>query len=433
MSFWARAAVAAPGPAGGAAVGTGAMAACLILALVNLLNYYDRMLVVVVSQPLREAFSLTDTQYGLLTGPAFVIVYAVSSLVFGWLADRRSRKTVIAVALAAWSIMTALCGLARDFPMLALARAGVGVGEGGSNPAGMSLLSDHFPPAKRPMALGLFAAGGMVGLFLSFVVGSWIGANFGWRAVFLVAGIPGILLSLAVILWVKEPARGRFESAPPRRLSYASSLKLLAGNRAYIWLCIAASLGVFSSLGMMIWLPQFFIRTHGLGLQQVGLFFGPAAALGLLAGMIAGSWAGNRLSARSLHRPIVLCVVANLLLPPLYLMVLWTSSLPLALAGTFVAMALSVLYAPAFQASMQNVCDPDVRATGAAVSNVLNGVVGQGLLPLFVGMMSDALIAPAGSEALRWALSIATVFILASGLLFIKALGETRRHFSSEG
>lgn len=279
------------------------------------------------------------------------------------------------------------------------------------------------------MALGIFAAGGMVGLLLSFVLGSWIGANFGWRWVFLVAAIPGLMLSLAVLLWVKEPPRGRFDRAAPRCLSYAESFRLLAGNAAYTALCAAACLGVFSSLGMLIWLPQFFIRAHGLGLQQVGLFFGPAAALGLLAGMILGSWLGSLLSRRSLHRPIILCVGANLVLPPLYLVVLWTSSLPLALAVTFLAMAISVVYAPAFQAAMQNVCDPDVRATGAAVSNVLNGMVGQGVLPLLVGVMSDALVPAAGGEALRWSLSIATAFILASGLLFMRALAATRRHF----
>lgn len=410
------------------------MQAMVILAFVNLMNYYDRMLVVVVSQPLRLEFSLTDTQYGLLTGPAFVFVYALSSLVFGVLADRYNRRRVIAAALAIWSIMTALCGFARDFCLLALGRAGVGVGEGGTNPAGMSILSDHFPPQRRSMALAIFAAGGMVGLFLSFVIGSWISAHYGWRAVFLVAGVPGVILAIVALFFIPEPPRGQYDPLPVTRPTYGETLRRLARNPAYVALCIAASLGVFSSLGMLIWLPQFFIRNHDMTMQQLGLLFGPAAALGLCAGMIAGGWIGNWLARRSLAHPVLICIFANLALVPLYLFVLWTASVTLALVVTFVAMALAVIYAPAFQASMQTVCEPDVRATAAAISNVLNAIIGQGAVPLLVGVLSDAFTPSLGSgEALRWSLTISTIFALLAGLFFIRALTVTRTHFGRIG
>lgn len=406
-----------------------AITALFILALINLLNYYDRMLVVVVSQPLRIEFDLSDTEYGLLTGPVFVLVYAIASLYFGYLADRRSRRNVLAIAVGLWSVTTALCGAASNFLTLALARGGVGVGEGGSNPAGMSLLSDHFPPQRRSMALAIFAAGGMIGLFLSFVLGSWINEHYGWRAVFLIAGLPGLLLALATVIFVGEPERGRFEIAPPRQLAYLAGLGRLVRNPAFVWLAAAASFGAFSSLGMMVWLPQFFIRTHGLSVQEVGLLFGPAAALGLCAGMIAGGWLGNRLALRSLASPVWICVAATLALIPMYLLVLWHPSLTLALVATFVAMATSVLFAPAYQAAIQNVCEPHLRATGAAVSNVAIAIVGQGALPLSVGLMSDAFIDTAGNAALQWALTAAQAFALASALLFVIARISTAAHF----
>ncbi|WP_182915677.1 spinster family MFS transporter [Massilia cavernae] len=405
--------------------------ALAILTVTNLLNYYDRTLIVVVSQPLRDEFNLTDTQYGLLAGPAFVLVYALSSLVFGWLADRHNRRTIICSALAAWSIMTALVGLAQSFALLALARAGVGVGEGGANPAGMSLLSDHYPPVRRTFALAIYTAGGMFGLFLSFVLGSWIAVQYGWRAVFIVAAIPGLILALCGLLLLSEPPRGRFETTPPQLFSYREGLQRLRANRAFVWGCSAAAMGTFGSLGMVIWLPQFFIRTHGLTVQQIGLYFGPTAALGLFAGVIAGGMIGSRMARTSLAEPLILCVVANFTLIPLYLLALWSPNLPLALVLTFAAMAISTSYSPAFLAAVQNICEPSTRGTASAVCNVVIAIIGQGLLPLSIGVVSDALAPVAGAASLRWALTISTGFMLISGLLFITTLRLSVRHYAA--
>lgn len=410
--------------------GWSALLALVTLALINLVNYYDRMLVVVVSQPLRLEFRLTDTQYGILTGPAFVLVYAVSSLVFGYLADRRSRRAVIAGALAAWSLMTALCGMVTSFSMLVLLRAGVGLGEAGSNPAGLSMLSDHFPPKRRSTALAIFASGGALGLFSSFVLGSWMNAAYGWRTVFLVACIPGLLLAIITVTLVREPVRGRFENGGTHRVSYAGELGRLARNRALVWLCLAGAVGLFSSFGMLIWLPQFFIRSHHLSVQQVGFLFGPAAAIGVCIGMVAGGWLGDRLARRSLARPVTICIVANLVVMPLYLAVLWTPSLAAALAITLVAMAISVVFAPVFQAAMQNVCEPEFRATATAVSGVVIALVGQGLLPFLVGLASDGLSQRAGADALRWSLTIVEIAAaLSSAGLFVRAMASTHAHF----
>ena len=403
----------------------------LLLGLANLLNYYDRLLVVVVSQPLRLRFALSDTQYGLLTGPAFVFVYAASSVGLGLLADRGSRRRIIALALALWSAMTALCGFAGSFLLLALGRAGVGIGEGGTNPAGLSLLSDHFPPARRPMALALFQVGGNLGMLASFVVASWIAIHYGWRAVFWVSGIPGLLLALAVLRFMPEAPRGQYDDSPPIRRGIGESLALLLANRAYVWLAVAASLGVFSSLGMLIWLPQFFIRFHDMAQAHVGLLFGPAAAIGLCVGMLTGGWLGDLAARRSLAAPVLICIASNLALVPVFLIVLWSGSTAIALAACFVAMALAVLYAPAFQATMQSVCAPELRGAAAAFCNVLNAIVGQGLVPLFVGMLSDALRPSMGVESLRWSLTAASLFALLCGLGFVRALPLTRRAFAA--
>ncbi|WP_220476883.1 MFS transporter [Massilia cavernae] len=416
-----------------ATVARGTLVALLLLCLTNLCNYYDRMLIIVMSQPVREEFKLSDTQYGILTGPAFVVVYSLSGLVFGWLADRHSRRTILASAVMLWSVMTAFCGLARDFPMLALARAGIGIGEGGINPTTTSLLADYFPPARRSMAISLFFACGMVGMLLSFMVGSWISVHFGWRSAFFIAGIPGIVLAAVFLFAVREPVRGQYDAARVVTVSYREQLVSLVRNRPYRWLTMAAGFATFANLGMLIWLPQFFIRTHGLTLQKIGMLFGPAATVGLLAGMLAGGWIGNRLAQQSLARPVITCVLANVFVVPLFLVVLWTSSLELALVLTFVAMALSAVWSPAYMSSIQNVCNANVRATGAAVGNVFTNLVGAGALPLLVGVISDRLFGAAGGDSLRWALTISMAFLLVAALLFLGALHAMRQQFDMRG
>lgn len=402
-----------------------------LLAAINFMNYYDRLLVVVVSEQLRLEFNLSDTQFGLLTGPAFVFVYAAASLLFGRIADVADRRRLIAFAVGLWSVMTALCGLARSFPMLALARAGIGVGEGGANPAGMSVLSDHFPPERRSTALALFQAGGMVGMLASFLVASQIAIAFGWRTVFYIAALPGLLLAIAVLLKMHEPARGGFDrevgTAP---VNFRGTLADLWHNRAYRWLCTAASIGVYSSIGFLVWLPQFFIRYHGLDQSDVGLLFGPAATLGLITGMLVGGWMGDRLATRAIARPVIICVVANMLLIPVMITVLWAGSVTAALFACFAGMALAVVYAPAFQATMQSVCLPHQRGTAGAASNVLNALVGQGLAVLFVGKASDMLIPHVGADSLRWALTLSVAFTLVAGLLFIRAYTASQAHFA---
>jgi MFS transporter, Spinster family, sphingosine-1-phosphate transporter len=256
-----------------AAMTRAAAIALALLAIVNVLNYFDRVLITVVAGPVKKYFALSDTELGLLSGPAFVGVYITTTLLFGWLADRRNRRNVMAGVLALWSIMTLLGGAAQNFLQLAIARAGVGFGEAGSNPASLSMLSDYYPPARRGRAVAIFQASGMIGILLSFLVGGWVASAYGWRAVFLIAGIPGLLVAAALLYFVKEPARSGLppEQAP---LSLRESLGLLRANRAYCWIVLASGLSVFGNLGIMQWLPQFFIRSHHMKLTEIGMFFG---------------------------------------------------------------------------------------------------------------------------------------------------------------
>ncbi len=401
-----------------AAVGLG------LLAVVNVLNYFDRLLITVVAEPVKKYFRLSDTQLGLLTGPAFVMVYVSTSLLFGWVTDRRNRRNIMAFVLALWSVMTLLGGVAQNFAQLALARAGVGFGEGGSNPASLSMLSDYFPPARRGRAVAVFQASGMIGILLTFLLGGWVAARYGWRAVFFIAGLPGLLTAAALFFFAEEPRRRGLASGQSA-LPLSESLRLLKSNRAYCWIILASGLAVFGNLGIMQWLPQFFIRSHHMKLTEIGLFFGPGLACGMIAGMLAGGFLGDRIGRVSIGRSLLLCVWANLLLTPLDWTLLWVPSLRLALILTFFHAALSVLYAPTLTAAMQTVAGPRVRGMAAAIFNLVNGLLGQALFPLIVGIASDAFAASHGADSLRWALTVVIPVCLVASALFVKAAAVT--------
>jgi len=179
-----------------------------VLFVVYIFNFIDRQILAILLQPIKEDLKISDTALGFLTGFAFAVFYTFSGLPLARLADRWVRRSLIAISIAVWSIMTAASGLARGFTELALARIGVGIGEAGATPPAHSLLSDYFPPEKRATVLALYACGVPVGVGLGYWLGGWINDAFGWRVAFFVVGLPGLALALLVRLTVREPVRG---------------------------------------------------------------------------------------------------------------------------------------------------------------------------------------------------------------------------------
>lgn len=397
------------------------------LSLVAFLNYFDRVLITVVADPIKREFGLSDTQLSLLTGPAFILIYSLSSLVAGWLADRFNRRNVISVALALWSATTLMCGLVKTFPQIMLFRAGVGIGEGGFNPAALSLLSDYNPPAARSGAIGIFYATGMIGILMSFLAGGYISVEYGWRSAFVAGALPGLVLAVIMFLFMREPARGRYDPPALAMDDKSASLQVLKKNAAYRWLVLSAAIGTFASMGILQWLSLFFIRSHGMGLKQVGLFFGPAMACGMMIGLFAGGSIGSRLALRSLDRPVMFCAAANIIVVPLYWLVLWLPSAQGALALTFLAAAVGTSWGPAFTAAMQNVCPPRVRAMAAALSNIGTGMIAQAVLPLGVGVLSDTLAPSFGIDSLRYSMTVVVAVNLVAAACFARAAAVMRK------
>jgi MFS family permease len=246
----APAASASESPAGGQSFGTPGYRAYVLLSLtlVYTLNFIDRNLLGVVAQPIITEFGLSDTEYGFLNGPPFALFYALMGIPIAMMADRFNRVAIIAICIAIWSLMTALCGFANSFVFLLIARVGVAIGEAGSTPPSNSLIGDYFKPKSRANALGIFAMGVTIGSALAAGFGGVIvgltdetvvgffatfgmpdiheqlgwGENFGWRFTFIALGVPGLVIALILFLTVKEPPRGFSDPPGAQRVEKAS-------------------------------------------------------------------------------------------------------------------------------------------------------------------------------------------------------------------
>jgi predicted MFS family arabinose efflux permease len=390
----------------------------LMLAFLSLsygLAFFDRLLMAVVGEMVKTEFQLSDKMLSLLTGAAFVIIYGACGIIAGWATDRFSRKRILSVALVVWSLMTMACGLAASFVTLALARAGVGIGEAAIVPVGQSSIGDLYAPEKRPMAVAIFFTGGMIGILACFLIGSWVATHYGWRTAFLLAGPPGLIVALLIARFAVEPVRERIEGQPDT--PEGSTFRQVWENKPLIWLLVGGSLATYINLGLISWLPNFFIRSHGLSVQQVGLFFGPVLAGGMTVGMLAGGWLGNRIATKSLVGLIQLSTWVVLLLVPLYLLIFWLPTLGVALTATFIGAAISALYTPSFTAAWQKLCTPQVRGTAAGLSSFGNAIIGTALCTFLVGMMSDYWMPTLGKHSLRAAMTAGLIFPLASAMM----------------
>ena len=398
-----------------------AMTALVLLSLTNVLNYLDRTLIAALSQPIKAEFGLSDTQLGLLSGFAFVVLYAAAGLPISRIADRKSRKVVIVASLATWSVLTAACGLAQSFFHLVCGRVGIGIGEAGCLPASHSLLSDLFPQQRRSMVLGIFTAGNMIGITAGLTLGAWIGALYGWRAAFLLLGLPGLLLSFVLYLCISEPDRGKAASRAAGGLSFRGALVSLAGNKAFIWLALGTGVNAFLTYGMTQWLPQFFYRVHGFSLAQLGSSFGLTFGAGLTLGVLTGGWLGDRLAQGGMQRPMWLCFGSSLLLIPIYTAILLVDSGPLAIKLTFLAAIVNGLVTPQMVTLIQNVSPVETRATAASISAISGSIIGVGLGPALIGMASDALTPAYGVQAIRPALLASLSICVVAALVYAAA------------
>ena len=383
------------------------------LLLVYILNFLDRQIVNILAEPIKGELGLSDTQLGLLAGPAFAVFYAVLGIPIARYADnaKTNRVWLISICLAVWSAMTALCGVAQNFVQLALARIGVGVGEAGCTPAAHSLIADSVPPEKRSSAIAFFGLGIPIGGLLGLIIGGVVNDQYGWRMALMLVGMPGILLAVILPLLIRDPRRcadsAHFNTAgsPVKaKLSIKDAVREVFASKAYLYVFIAASFTAFLSYGKGLWTISFFIRSHGLSTTEAGLAM--AVALGISG--IIGTWLGGKMAdvfgKRDKRHILTLPAIGMAIAAPILFAGYWAEDWRVAVALLILPTILnSAYYGPAY-GCVQGLVRPEARAIAASLVVFGQNLIGLGMGPLLFGMLSDWLQPMAGDESVRWVL-----------------------------
>ncbi len=390
----------------------------LLLAGVNLLNYLDRFVVSALVESLRAEFALSDFRLGVLM-TSFMVVYTVASPLFGALGDRGRRPVLLAIGVAIWSCATVLSGFATGFVSLLLARAAVGVGEAAYATISPSLIADHFERARRGRAFALFFAAIPVGSALGYVVGGLIDRSFGWRAAFLAAGIPGLILAF-LVMRQPDPPRGGLDGVPtvaPRPL--LQSWRALAGNRTYLLAVLGYAAYSFATGAFGFWMPAFLERTRGVPRAEATVQFGAVVVVTGLAGTLIGGWLADALRRRFANADLWVSGLSALVAAPLAVVALSASSRPLWLAALVVGQLFLFASTGPINDVIVAVVPPSERATASAVSIFVMHAIGDVPSPPLVGALSDR-------TSLGTAILLVPAAILAAGLLWTWGAVRTR-------
>ena len=391
-----------------------------ILFLVSMSNYIDRQVMSVLLEPIKLEFGASDTQMGLLGGFAFAVFYAFFGMPVAWLADRGNRRTVITVSLAAWSVMTMICGFAKSFPQLFAARMGVGVGEAGAIPPAQSLIADYFPPEQRGRALAIFMASTMAGYLIAFNGGAQLAASHGWRTAFIALGAPGLLLCLLTQMGLKEP-----RTLPGRAANPAAGEKIgetfaaLAHKRSFVLLCVAMVLYFLVAYGAVTWFPAYLVRVMHRPLTEVGAIYGAVAAVAALVGTLGGGVITDRLAKRDESWLARVPGILLLICCPFYVLAVSTNDFLVFLIGATIGGVGVSAAVPAMFTVLHRICGSSRRAMSVAIVFFFANLLGLGFGPLITGALSDMFTATMGPVGLRYALIISFSILVPSGLTMI--------------
>lgn len=386
-----------------------------VLMVIFASSYVDRLALGLLLQHIKVDLSLSDTQLGLMSGIAFAIFYAIMGIPIARWADRGNRVTIIALTAAMWGAAVAMCGAVANFWQLLLVRIAIGVGEAGAKPPALSLISDYFSRAERPRAVARYMLGYPLALMIGNLAAGWLNQFYGWRATFVILGLPGLALAALAWLTLKEPRRALAmekalliaedaQDSTAVQPSVKEVFVTLWNNVAFRNILYVFSLTSFFASGITLWLPAFFMRSYGLETGVLGTWlaaiYGAAGLLGTyIGGELATRYAANneRLQLMTLA---VLYVVLALLKAAVYV----APSYYIA----FGVLALSVLggamgNGPVYAAT-QTLVPPPMRAMSIALILFFSNLIGVGLGPLAAGALSDALRPIFGQESLRYAL-----------------------------
>ena len=379
-----------------------------VLVVVYTFNFIDRQILSILLEPIKQDLGLSDSALGMLTGFAFALFYATLGIPIARFADRSNRRNLIAWALAIWSAMTAVSGLAQNFWHLLLARIGVGVGEAGCSPPAHSMLADYFPTENRATALGIYSLGIPFGILFGFIAGGWLNEFFGWRVAFFIVGVPGLLLAILVRFTLREPPRGMAEGriADEEQPTIMETFRFLWSKRSFRHMAVGGGLTAFVGYGVITWVPSFLIRSYGMSTGDVGTYLGLILGIPGGIGIALGGYLADRYGARDTRWYLWIVSVALIASTPLFFGVYLSSTAFASLMFLILPILLGNFYQATTFSQTQGLVSLRMRSVAAAVLLFILNMIGLGAGPQAVGILSDILQPSYGDESLRYALLI---------------------------
>lgn len=408
-----------------------------LLLVLFVLSFLDRQIINILAEPIKNDLKLADWQIGIMSGLAFAVLYTVAGIPIARLAERGNRPRIIGISVGVWSLFTAVCGLATGFGSLLAGRVGVGIGEAGLTPPATSLIMDYAPPEKRASTLAQYHLGVPIGSLLGLALGGILVDWVGWRHAFMVVGLPGLLLAILAGLTLREPRQrliGMSTGAvPDAQGSFLYAVRTLARIRSYRLFVLATAFQAFVSYGHAPFTASYFFRMHGPAIDSIGAMVGleRAGFLGLALGLSTGVtgalgvWLGGQIADRISRGDVrahgTLPAVAALLTVPTYIIAVLVPDAGLALALLAIPSLFNAMWFGSVHTTQQGVAPPHMRATATALLLLVLNLIGLGLGPLAVGLLSDWLagawhLGPA--RGVQWALVLSSFVGLVPAYLF---------------
>jgi predicted MFS family arabinose efflux permease len=393
-----------------------------VLTIVYTFNFIDRQILVILQEPIKAELNLSDAQLGLLTGFSFALIYVCAGIPIAWLADRSNRRNIIAGSLALWSGMTALSGMVGSYSQLVLARLGVGLGEAGGSPPAHSMISDYFPPEKRGTALSFYTAGIYLGILFGFAGGGYIAETFGWRNAFFIVGIPGLFFAFIVLILVREPLRGRWDLGQTvKKSSLKMTMRTLKQRRSFWWIAFGCAMTSFVAYGNGNFYPSYLMRSHGFSVAEVGFALGLVSGVAGAIGTFMGGFLADRWGRDDKRWYVWIPITGNCLaIVPMAYAIL-SEDATILLLVLFPANILNSLYLGPSIAMCQSLVSPSMRAMASAILFFILNMIGLGLGPVIVGLLSDGFVGIFGDNNLRYAMMCALLMGLSGTACFVMA------------
>src|SRR5262245_6488360 len=397
-----------------------------VLLLAYIFNFIDRQIISILLQPIKEDLGASDSAMGFLSGTAFALFYATLGIPIARWADVWVRRSIIAIGLALWSGMTALSGAAQTFAQMAAARVGVGVGEAALSPPAHSLISDYFPPGRRATALSIYAMGIHLGILFGVVAGGWLEQYWGWRAAFVVVGLPGVLLAALVQLSVREPARGGSEhlAGPEPVPPVPEVFRFLWSLRSFRHLSFATALTAFGGYAFANWAPTFLRRVHEMTGGELGTKYGLALGIGGVVGSALAGLLADRLGRAAPRWRLWVRAIAPVGPAPFTLVFFFHGDANLALAWLLPGLALAAFYQGPVFSTVQTLVKVRMRSVASGILLFIINIIGLALGPPSVGLLNDYVYADLGAEAVRY--SLVSVLLLTESWALVHYLLAAR-------